>query len=151
MERISKPHLVDLLRIFDKRRYLTPRIRYASVRSKPVLIKDLRERFFTYESYGMLHIKKRAGVSHVPDIVYDFEKRLYLFDGVPVNVSAESRKKVVFSIRHEPVTLTWDEFVPTEGQLSKHGESASSPTSPGLGTHNPAARSLRSEPSAGPT
>ena len=137
MERISKPHLVDLLRIFDKRRYLTPRIRYASVRSKPVLIKDLNARFFTYESRGMLHIKKRAGVSHVPDIVYDFEKRLYLFDGVPVNVSAESRKKVVFSIRPEPVTLTWDEFVPIKGPPSKHGESAAFPTSPELGSSDP--------------
>ena len=137
MERISKPHLVDLLRIFDKRRYLTPRIRYASVRSKPVLIKDLNARFFTYERGSLLHIKKRSAVSHVPDIVYDFEKRLYLFDGVPVNVSAESRKKVVFSIRHEPVTLTWDEFSPIEGPPSKHGESAASPTSPGLGSSDP--------------
>ena len=47
MNAISKPHLVDLLRIFDKRRYITPRIRYASVRSKPELIRDLERHFGT--------------------------------------------------------------------------------------------------------
>ena len=47
MERISKPHIVDLLRIFDRRRWFIPRIRYASVRSKPELIKDLKKYFFT--------------------------------------------------------------------------------------------------------
>ena len=41
MERISKPHIVDLLRVFDRKRWIQPRIRYASVRSKPELIKDL--------------------------------------------------------------------------------------------------------------
>ena len=45
MNAISKPHLVDLLRIFDKKRYITPRIRYASVRSKPELIGDLARHF----------------------------------------------------------------------------------------------------------
>ena len=39
MERISKPQIVDLLRVFDLRRLVQPRIRYASVRSKPELIK----------------------------------------------------------------------------------------------------------------
>ena len=41
MNQISKPHIVDLLRIFDKNRMISPRIRYASVRSKPELLKDL--------------------------------------------------------------------------------------------------------------
>ena len=40
LNKISKPHIVDLLRIFDKRKTISPRIRYASVRSKPELIKD---------------------------------------------------------------------------------------------------------------
>ncbi len=31
MNQISKPHIVDLLRIFDKNRMISPRIRYASV------------------------------------------------------------------------------------------------------------------------
>ena len=32
---------MDLLRIFDKHKWIRPRIRYASVRSKPELIADL--------------------------------------------------------------------------------------------------------------
>ncbi len=61
MERISKPHLVDLLRIFDKRRWLHPRILYASVRSKPELIADLKKIFFTYTKEDILHFKVRGG------------------------------------------------------------------------------------------
>ena len=45
MNQISKPHIVDLIRIFDKNRYINPRIRYASVRSKPELLNDLRMHF----------------------------------------------------------------------------------------------------------
>ena len=47
MNQISKPHIVDLLRIFDKNRMISPRIRYASVRSKPELLKDLAHHFDT--------------------------------------------------------------------------------------------------------
>ena len=57
MQRISKPHLVDLLRFFDKKRIFSPRIRYASVRSKPELIKDLKKYFFTYERGDVLNLK----------------------------------------------------------------------------------------------
>ena len=38
---ICKPLIVDLLRTFDKNRWMSPKIRYASVRSKDQLIKDL--------------------------------------------------------------------------------------------------------------
>ena len=80
MEQISKPHLVDLLRIFDKRRYFVPRIRYASVRAKPELVKDLKNYFFTYEKGRILHFKLRGVVStslaHLPEIAYDFDKKL---------------------------------------------------------------------------
>ena len=111
MERISKPHIVDLLRIFDRRKWFMPRIRYASVRSKPELIKDLKRFFFTYEREGMLNFKTRAGVgSAIPPIAYRFATREYLFDGVPYDVPTESRRKVAFSISHEPVTLRFDDF-----------------------------------------
>jgi len=60
MQRISKPHIVDLLRIFDRRRWFVPRIRYASVRSKPELIKDLAKYFFTYERDDVLFFKLRG-------------------------------------------------------------------------------------------
>ena len=113
MERISKPHLVDLLRIFDKRRWLHPRILYASVRSKPELIGEKRF-FFVYTRGDVIHFKLRDCVQnmlrHLPDIAYDLAERQYLFGGSPFDVPAESRKKVKFSISHEPVTLTFFEL-----------------------------------------
>ena len=111
MERISKPHLVDLLRVFDRRKWFNPRIRYASVRSKPELIKDIKKFFFTYERDGTLHFKTRAGVSpSIPEIAYVFAKREYLFEGKPYDVPRESRRRVAFSISHQPVTMYFDEF-----------------------------------------
>ena len=53
MNHISKPHIVDLLRIFDKRKFFVPRIRYASVRSKPELLKDLKYYFGTRLNEGL--------------------------------------------------------------------------------------------------
>ena len=112
MEQISKPHLVDLLRIFDKRRWLHPRILYASVRSKPELIKDIKKHFFTYQEEEVLFLKARQTVgrlAHIPEIAYDFGKKQYRFDGLPYDVPAESRRKPQFSISHVPVTMTFFE------------------------------------------
>ena len=53
MQRISKPHIVDLLRYFDRNRLFSPRIRYASVRSKPELIADIKSGFLVTELIGM--------------------------------------------------------------------------------------------------
>ena len=109
MEQISKPHIVDLLRVFDRRRLVLPRIRYASVRSKPELIKDIKQYFFTYEKKNIIHFKLREcaslSLAHLPVIAYDTEKKRYLFDGLYFDVQSESRKRVLFSISHEPVTL----------------------------------------------
>ena len=132
MERISKPHIVDLLRVFDRRRWIQPRIRYASVRSKPELIKDLNKYFFTYERGDILHLALRVcweALSHIPRICYDFGKKAYTFDDRPFDVQSESRKKVRFSISHVPVTL----FGPSEGLLSTSTGSACAPKSLGLG------------------
>ncbi len=111
MERISKPHLVDLLRIFDKRRWLHPRILYASVRSKPELIADLKKFFFVYTAEDVIHFKRRGCVEnmlcHLPTISYDLQERQYQFDGNPFDVPAESRRKPVFSISHVPVTMSF--------------------------------------------
>ena len=114
MLQISKPHIVDLLRIFDKKRWLHPRILYASVRSKPELIKDLKNHFHTYAQEGILHFKPRERLrkvlSHVPKIAYNFSKKRYFFDGEPFDVPLESRRKVKFSISRVPVTLRFFEF-----------------------------------------
>ena len=114
MERISKPHLVDLLRIFDKRRWLHPRILYASVRSKPELIGDLKRFFFVYTRGDVIHFKLRDCVQnmlrHLPEIAYDLAQRQYLFGGSPFDVPAESRKRPVFSISHVPVTVVFPQL-----------------------------------------
>ena len=54
LNKISKPHIVDLLRVFDKRKTITPRIRYASVRSKPELIADILRHFTCSEKADVL-------------------------------------------------------------------------------------------------
>ena len=40
MDQISKPHIVSFLRMVDRHKWIRPRIRFASVRSKPELITD---------------------------------------------------------------------------------------------------------------
>ena len=50
--KLTKPSLVDLLRMCDRNRWCTPRIRYASIRSKPELCKDLLKHFDFKEAEG---------------------------------------------------------------------------------------------------
>ena len=108
---ISKPHLVDLLRIFDKNKWIIPRIRYASVRSKPELIADIATHFRVQQTKAdvLMFFPKRK-LAGVPKIAYDLPTRKYLMDDLVVDVPKESRKKPQFSISHDPVTLTWSEF-----------------------------------------
>ena len=114
MQRISKPHIVDLLRYFDRNRLFSPRIRYASVRSKPELIADIKEHFTIVQKTPFLlefRLKRRAKNSgRIPPIEYDLKKRHYLFEGQFYDIPRESRKKVVFSISRVPVTLHFPSF-----------------------------------------
>ena len=106
MNNISKPHLVDLLRIFDKRKYFVPRIRYASVRSKPELLKDLANHFTTDVTDTEVVFKPKASVPKtVPAIRYNLSDRKYYFDSVEVDVPTHSRVMPMFEIRHVPTTL----------------------------------------------
>ena len=107
MEDISKPRLVDLLRTFDKMRWLVPRIRYASVRSKPMLIKDLRE-FYTDVRDGdfvLFKPKTIARLARVPDIRFNVPARQFLMDGIARDLPRHSRRPVHFSVSREAVTL----------------------------------------------
>lgn len=105
MNRISKPDLVDLLRISDHRRWIHPRIRYASIRSKPELLADLR-RHFQEQLRGhvllFLHDLPR-----VPTIEYDLRKKCFLFDGTHVDAPKTSRERPKFHILRESVTLSF--------------------------------------------
>ncbi len=106
LNKISKPHIVDLLRISDRRRWLSPRIRYASVRSKPELIADIR-RHFTVVTEGKRLRFFPISARGLPEIEYDLEKRKYYLDGHETDVPRISRVKPSFVIRYFPVTLTF--------------------------------------------
>ena len=106
LTRISKPHLVDLLRIADRNKWLNPRIRYASVRSKPELIHDLRIHFrIVMEDTRLLFRPRRA--RNLPRLEYDLESKSYLLDGYEVDIPKLSREKPLFRISLVPVTLTF--------------------------------------------
>ena len=107
MKNISKPHLVDLLRIFDLKRWIHPRIRYASVRSKGELLADLGRHFKTFKARGRVTFVPLQPQRTLPKIEYDLKNRLFLLDGVAQDFPRESRQKPKFSILKGPITLTF--------------------------------------------
>ena len=109
MEQISKPELVDFLRISDRKRWCFPRIRYASIRSKPTLLKDMRHHFRErWEGKQLLtFLPKNSLLTHVPRIQYNFAKKCFLFDGKHIDVPRASRERLKFSVSKVPVTLVF--------------------------------------------
>ena len=106
---ISKPHLVDLLRCFDRRKWISPRIRYASVRSKPELIADILREF------SILKVRKRVcfhpeRVHGLPAIEYDLERKQFLFDGTALNVPRVSREKPLFQVLKGPHVVSFESY-----------------------------------------
>ena len=112
MNQISKPHIVDLLRIFDKNRMISPRIRYASVRSKPELLKDLAHHFDTSQVGNRVEFtpRKQHHFRGVPTIHYDLKEKQFYFDGRGVNVPEQSRARPVF--QEEGSCITFPQFPP---------------------------------------
>lgn len=106
MQRISKPDLVDFLRISDHRRWLTPRIRYASIRSKPELLEDLRRHFDEKLVGHLLEFVPRNPRLLLPLVQYDLKQKVFLFDGKFCDVPKKSRERVKLSFGG-PVTLTF--------------------------------------------
>ena len=141
---ISKPHIVDLLRVFDKNKWVTPRIRYASVRSKPELVADLEAHFTVTRIGDRLRFcpKRRArmAATRLPRIEYDLETRRYLLDSAYYDLPKESRKKPTFSISRVPVTLDFSCFyggpAETQSPPSTRRASVSSEASQELGTQS---------------
>jgi hypothetical protein len=132
MNKISKPHIVDFLRLSDQNKWFSPRIRYASVRSKPELIADLRNRFLEVLEDSLIHFHPLGSNSCLPVISYCLERRKFLLDGIPVNVPKVSRDRPGFSIARGEVTLYFECPLP-------------SPESPSIGTTS-AASSMSEEP-----
>ena len=112
MNHISKPHIVDLLRIFDKRKFFVPRIRYASVRSKPELLKDLKYYFGTRLNDGIVYYLPNPTVpTGVPRIHYSLAERKYYFDGLEIDAPTHSRHEPGFRVIRGPITLVWNQFL----------------------------------------
>ena len=98
MNSISKPDIVDLLRIADHNRWFMPRIRYASVRSKPDLLADLKIYFSEKKVRNVLYFLPKRDLPLVPDIRYHLKQKQFLFDGKVVDVVRVSREKPKFEI-----------------------------------------------------
>ena len=150
MNAISKPHLVDLLRIFDKRRMVTPRIRYASVRSKPELIADLSRHFAACKVRDIVVFKTTTSYLKLPEIRYHLKLKQYTFDGVLVDVPRESREPIKFEIRRGPFVISFEEFAPPPKLQSDppsiDTSTAVSQASPEQDTGNPEESSSQSAP-----
>ena len=114
MQTISKPKLVDLLRLFDHRKWLSPRIRYASVRCKGDLIGDIESHFEVRDTGAQLHLIPRRRVlrDHLPRIAYDRELRLFLFDGEAMDLEVVSRETPRFRILRTPTTIRFPHQTP---------------------------------------
>ena len=107
MEEICKPHLVDLLRTFDKNRWFTPRIRFASIRSKNELIRDLLVLFQPVKLRKIIRFVAKHTNSLVPQIEYDLEGRRYRLDGKVLDIPRLSREKPKFEICRVPYTMSF--------------------------------------------
>ena len=110
MQAISKPRIVDFLRTCDKHHWVYPRIRFASVRSKPELIEDIHEHFAVSREGNFISIKPRLFARRIPAIQYDLEVRKFLLDGDYRELQKESREKPSFSIVRENVTIQFGDF-----------------------------------------
>ena len=105
---ISKPLLVDLLRTFDRNKWLTPRLRYASVRPKSELIKDLNRHFIVKRKKKKILMTPRREQSRLPVIVYDSKKKAFVIDGVPQMNSAHQKPQ--FRFLKGPYVLYFDRY-----------------------------------------
>ena len=116
VQRISKPHLVDFLRMCDKNRWCSPRIRYASIRSKPELCADIKT-FFTFSECSETRIEVRSirQIRGFPNLEYDLKQRAFLVDGKTHDFPRMIRQKPRFSLRREPVTLVFGDLYCTPG------------------------------------
>ena len=108
LQRVCKPHIVDLLRHFDQRRYLAPRIRYASVRSKPELIDDLNRHFNASVTGGLVLLQGKSMLAgRLPSFAYCTQNRTWLVDGQPRDFPHLTRERPNFQIVWSPVRLTF--------------------------------------------
>ena len=107
LDNICKPQIVDFLRVCDRRRWVFPRIKYASVRSKPVRLEAIRRHFREEPGETLALIPHRP----VPvKIEYSFERKEFLFDGSPIHLPTYCRPK--FRFLPGPVTVRFGKWTP---------------------------------------
>ena len=119
MQNISKPRIVDFLRTCDKNNWVFPRIRFASVRSKPELIEDIENNFFVSVLGNFISITPRQKYRRVPEIHYCLSERKFLLDGEYRELRKESREKPKFQIQRGAVTIVFGDCWASNDPLSK--------------------------------
>ena len=118
IQRICKPHLVDFLRMCDKNRWCSPRIRYASIRSKPELCKDLLN-FFRFEKDGdSVRIVPLRQIHGFPLLEYNLKSRCFLMNGVLQDFPRMSRARPVFRLEKKRVTLAFGPLYAARGSAT---------------------------------
>ena len=105
VQRISKPAIVNFLRLCDRKRWCQPRIRYASIRSKAELCSDLIEYFEFTMKDKVITIRPHKKIRGFPEIQYDLKRRSFLVDGHVHNFAKVSRQKPTFRLERRTVTL----------------------------------------------
>ena len=107
VQRISKPNLVDLLRLSDKRRWCQPRIRYASIRSKPELCRDL-VRFFDFsEEDEKIVITPKKPILNFPQLSYSVKHRHFVLNGSRFDAARVSRQRPTFQFQRRKTVLNF--------------------------------------------
>ena len=111
MDQISKPHIVSFLRMVDRHKWIRPRIRFASVRSKPELITDIKRAFWvTRVAPRRLRFVGRTVAYRGPQVEYDLAARRFLLDGEFRDFPRESRRLPEFRVRQGPFHLDFVKF-----------------------------------------
>ena len=107
MEKISKPHIVEFLRLCDRNHWLHPRIRYASIRSKPQLLADVKKHYRSRRKGTLLLFHPTHHLPAVPKISYDFDRKRFLYDGKPIALPIRSQEQTRFHIERGPVVVAF--------------------------------------------
>ena len=127
--KLTKPSLVDLLRMCDRNRWCNPRIRYASIRSKPELCKDLLMHFEFQEVDEYIIIRPRRRIINFPELKYHSRSRRFWKNGKPFDAARVSRQKPQFRLERKKTTL---HFGPLQGAPGSDIAAAASLMFPGL-------------------
>ena len=120
LENISKPKIVDFLRVCDRKNWVFPRIRYASVRSKPTLLRDIRDHFEETEAGSRLLLTPYRDHLRLPRVEYCFDRKAFLFDNVPIDLPKAGKPE--FRILKGPITVRFGLWTPEAVPPSNCGD-----------------------------